>query len=175
MSTMTMTRPFFAIGIDNDEKSSQNYSIDLPNSAYTTINTANNLKMYKDTVKDLLYKLLNDMLKNAHSSINTQTLGESMDKTYYTKNKIFYNDTTFVFNIEFIYEVYKDVSENLYIAQNEFFDICGYGDTINEAEQDLYNTLYELWEIYAEENDDNLDSKAKQIKEKLITNVRKLN
>ena len=169
MSTMTMNKPFFCV--DNNEKRN-NYSMNLSKTEYTKTDTANILKNDEERIIRLFYKILTNYQE---SSINARFLGEYIEKIYYTKKKICYNNITFEFNIDFIYEIYKDISENLYIAQNEFFNICGYGDTAKEAEQDLYNTLYELWQVYAEENDDNLDNKAKKIKKKLITSVRKLN
>lgn len=166
---MTMNKPFFCV--DNNEKRN-NYSMNLSKTEYTKTDTANILKNDEERIIRLFYKILTNYQE---SSINARFLGEDMEKIYYIKKKICYNNITFEFNIDFIYEIYKDISENLYIAQNEFFNICGYGDTAKEAEQDLYNTLYELWQVYAEENNDNLDDKAKKIKKKLITSVRKLN
>lgn len=175
MSTATINAPFICIDTNNIQRPSQNYSIILPSSSYTTSDTTNIIDKYEETIMDLLYKILRNKETYKHSSINTEYIGENMQKYYYTKRSVSYNNITFEFQIDFIYEIYKDLSENLFIAQNEFFNICGYGDTINEAEQDLYNTLYELWKIYAEESDDKLDKKAKEIKQKLLTNIRKLN
>lgn len=174
MSTMTMTAPFFCIDVDEEQQDVQNSSIALSDFAYTKTNTANIINKYQTKLIDIICELLKNGESYEHSSVNNKLLGEFMEKYYYTKRKIYYNNTTFEFNIDFFYEIYKDISEDLYIAQNEFFDIYGYGDTLFEAEQDLYNTLYELWEIYAEEDDNNLDNKAKAIKEKLITYIRKL-
>lgn len=169
--TVTDSIPFFYLDFDCCEEN-QNNSISPIHSEYTTIGTIVNQKC--DVIIDLIRNFLINKFLTGKNSINNEGDTESMEKNYYTKKQIEYKNTVFEFKNDFMYYIYKDNSDDIYIAMNDFFDIVGYGDSLGEAEEDLYNTIYELWEIYVDEKDENLDNNAIILKKKLMDNIRKI-
>ena len=99
-------------------------------------------------------------------------LGDFMSKYYINKNEIKIFNHLYKFTSDFMYSIVRN--EDGFIAENEYFNIFGYGDTVEEAEKELYEYVNDLWECYAEEDDKNLDESAIKLKEKLLENIRKI-
>jgi len=49
------------------------------------------------------------------------------------------------------------------IAENKEFGVWGIGQTVEEAEADLRDTLQAEYRVYAEEADDNMDKYAREL------------
>ncbi len=146
-----------------------NKSIEYPFIENTT-NTTNldNSKITIDILNILGKKYTYDI-----GSMNTNSIGEDMQKIYYyTKERIEFIEKIYEFNSKFIYSIKKE--DDVYVAENEFFGIFGYGDTIAEAEKELYQSVDDLWAVYVEEKDENLDEGALVLKKKIIDNIRKI-
>ena len=122
---------------------------------------------------DILNKMLQKKEEYKTSSMNNNAIGENMKKTYYyTKHKIEIFDSVYEFKYDFIYTI--KFEEDVYIAESNLFNMFGYGDTIAEAENQLYELIDNLWIVYVEENDENLDSGALELKKEIIDNIRKI-
>ena len=126
-------------------------------------------------IRDVIYySLYNDMQKNIvqySTNINVFS-GVAMSKYYKNKNEIKILDHLYKFESNFIYSITKE--DDCIIAENEYFNIFGYGDTIEKAENELFEYINDLWESYVEDSDENLDKSAIELKEKLISNIRKI-
>lgn len=136
--------------------------------------TSYSVNDYKDNVKDVLYNLYSNVFKNIRpysTDINILS-GIAMSKYYKRISEVKVQDHLYKFESNFIYSITKE--EECIVAENEFFNIFGYGDTIEEAEKELYSYINDLWECYVEDNDENLDESAIILKEKLLTNIRKV-
>lgn len=122
---------------------------------------------------DILNKLLQKKEEYETSSMNNNAIGENMKKTYYyNKHRIEIFDNVYEFKCDLIYTVkYED---DVYIAENNLFNIFGYGETIAEAENQLYESINDLWDIYVEENDENLNDGALELKKQIMSNIRKI-
>ena len=98
-------------------------------------------------------------------------IGDNMQQKKYWKEieKLQCENHVYEFKKNFIYVIY--LCNGIFVAENEYFDIYGYGDTIQEAEQDMARTLENLWNIYVLEEDTNLDDGAKELKQKLQENI----
>lgn len=122
------------------------------------------------------------ILYNNYSNFNNSTIQEGIDtnillgafmsKYYINKKEIKIFNHLYKFTSDFMYSIIRD--EDGFIAENEYFNIFGYGDTVEEAEKGLYEYVNDLWECYAEEDDKNLDESAIKLKEKLLENIRKI-
>jgi hypothetical protein len=88
------------------------------------------------------------------------------------KMKIKTNNSVYQFTTKLVYTIIKE--EGTYVAKNDFFDIIGYGNSINEAEEDLFSSIDNIWNIYAIEKDENLDTNAKEYKRKILKYIEKL-
>ena len=122
---------------------------------------------------DLLYNLYNKKVKSRNSETNTNILyGIDMTKFYKTKNIIKISNHLYKFIDPFIYSIQKKEGE--VITRNEYFNIFGYGETLEEAEEDLFEYVNELWESYVEEDDENLDDSAIKLKNNLLRTIRKI-
>lgn len=162
-NTISLQRPVeYYYDITQKEKSIiNNFCIELPKNTYTTIGI-NNYDL-QDTLKRI-----NQLFHNKNT--NTTSIGEIVQQKYIKKlDKIQYNNHTYEFNFNFIYMIY--LCDGIFVAENEYFNLIGYGDTIKEAEEDMYSTLEDLWNIYVLEDDKNLDNGAKQLKQKLQKNI----
>lgn len=137
-------------------------------------NTTNTTKINDSNfIIDILNKILQKKEEYKTSSMNNNSIGENMKKTYYyTKQKIEIFDSVYEFKCDFIYTIkYED---NVYIAENNLFNIFGYGETIAEAENQLYESIDDLWAVYVEENDENLNDGALELKKQIMDNIRKI-
>lgn len=129
---------------------------------------------FKNNLRDVIYRFYNDIQKNIiqySTDINVFS-GVAMPKYYKNKNEIKILDHLYKFEYNFIYSITKE--DDCIIAENEYFNIFGYGDTIEEAENELFEYINYLWESYVEDSDENLDQSAIELKEKLISNIRKI-
>ena len=129
---------------------------------------------FKNDIKNIIYGLYNDIQKNIvqySTDINIFS-GVAMSKYYKNKNEIKVLDHLYKFEYNFIYSITKE--EDCIVAENEYFNIFGYGDTVEEAENDLFEYINNLWESYVDEDDENLDESAIALKEKLLSNIRKI-
>ena len=139
--------------------------------------TMDSVSGYKSNIKDILYSYYSNysnfyksiMLNN--TNINMLS-GVIMSKYYKAKSEIEILEHLYKFKSNFIYSITKE--EEGFIAENEYFNIFGYGDTAEEAEKELYEYINDLWECYVEENDENLDESAIKLKENLLENIRKI-
>ena len=139
--------------------------------------TMDSVSGYKSNIKDILYSYYSNysnfyksiMLNN--TNINMLS-GVIMSKYYKAKSEIEILEHLYKFKSNFIYSITKE--EEGFIAENEYFNIFGYGDTAEEAEKELYEYINDLWECYVEEDDENLDESAIKLKENLLENIRKI-
>lgn len=163
-TTISLQRPvdyYFNI-TEREDNILKNYSIEFPKNSYTTIGVEyNNLQLILESINRT------SNIKNT----NTTCIGEVMQQRKYCKeiNEIKYENHIYKFNTNFIYVIY--LCDGIFVAENEYFNIFGYGDTIKEAENDMASTLEDLWNIYVLENDYNLDDGAKELKQKLQKNI----
>ena len=129
---------------------------------------------YKNNIRDILYSYYNNFCKSTMpNDTNISILsGVTMSKYYKVKSEIKVLEHLFKFKSSFIYSITKE--KEGFIAENEYFNIFGYGDTAEEAEKELYEYIDDLWECYVEEDDENLDESAIKLKEKLLENIRKI-
>ena len=101
-----------------------------------------------------------------------------MNKYYEFRNtlsalqKIEISDSVYEFKCDFIYTI--KLEDNVYIAENDLFNIFGYGETMAEAEKQLYKSIDDLWVIYVEENDENLDKGALELKKEIMNKIRRI-
>ncbi len=156
--------------IYEDETKAEIRSIDKVFPEYTI----GSVSEYKNNIKDILYSLYSNIKKSTilySTDINILS-GVAMSRYYKTKNEIEILGHLYKFESNFIYSITKE-DEGI-IAENEYFNIFGYGDTAEEAEQELYEYINDLWECYVEEDDENLDESAISLKEKLLKNIRKI-
>lgn len=129
-------------------------------------------------INSSIINLLNNWFSNKkEKDIKTASIsdfsGEMMFKPYYVKKQqVNINSNSYEFVSEFIYII--KLEDDMYIAENEFFEIFGYGETVEQAEQELFLCIEDLWNVYVEELDDNLDESALILKDKLLKNVRKM-
>lgn len=131
----------------------------------------NNVSNIKDHILRII--LENREIFNLKNSSIDNTIGDVMDTSYYiTKNQIDILGHLYEFESGFIYSVREE--DNMYIVENEFFNIFGYGETKEEAENELYIYINDLWEGYAEETEENLDNSGLILKNKLLNNIRKI-
>ena len=136
--------------------------------------TSYGVSEYKNNIKDIIYSLYSNISKKTmpYSTNINMLSGVVMSKYYKRKNEIHVLDHLYKFDFNFIYSITRE--DNCIIAENEFFNIFGYGDSVEEAEQELYEYINDLWECYVEENDENLDDSAIELKHKLMNNIRKV-
>ena len=139
---------------------------------YTNYNNS----AYLNSLLNILYNniiiiIINDSTIQKGTDTNI-LLGDFMSKYYINKNEIKIFNHLYKFTSDFMYSIIRD--EDGFIAENEYFNIFGYGDTVEEAEKELYEYVNDLWECYAEEDDKNLDESAIKLKEKLLGNIRKI-
>ena len=128
---------------------------------------------YNDIIIDVINKWITnlDRMETRTTSLNDK-LGEFMNLPYFvTKKNISTNGNIYEFLTDFIYVV--KCENNMYIAENEFFNIFGYGETIEEAENELFSCIEDLWNVYVEEENENLDGNAIILKDKIINSIRK--
>lgn len=117
--------------------------------------------------------LLNKKQLYINTASTSDFPGETMFKPYYIKKQqIDINSNSYEFVSEFIYLI--KLEDGMYIAENEFFEIFGYGETVEQAEEELFLCIDDLWNVYVEELDQNLDKSALLLKNKLLENVRKM-
>lgn len=136
--------------------------------------TMDSVSKYKNNIRDILYSYYNNFCKSTMpNDTNISILsGVTMSKYYKVKSEIKVLEHLFKFKSSFIYSITKE--KEGFIAENEYFNIFGYGDTAEEAEKELYEYIDDLWECYVEEDDENLDESAIKLKEKLLENIRKI-
>ncbi|MFR3156033.1 MAG: hypothetical protein ACLTON_03665 [Christensenellales bacterium] len=137
-------------------------------------NTTNTTKINdSNIIIDILNKILQNKDEYKTSSMNNNSIGENMKKTYYyTKQRIEILDSIYEFKCDFIYTIKLD--GNVYIAENDLFNIFGYGETMAEAENQLYESVDDLWNVYVEESDENLDDGAINLKKEIVNKIRKI-
>lgn len=158
------------------------YYEDEPNAEIRSINevfpeyTIDSVSEYKNNIKDILFSLYTNFYRSAtlyDTNLNINVLsGVNMSKYYKVKSEIRILDHLYVFKSNFIYSITKE--DEGFIAENEYFNIFGYGETAEEAEKELYEYINDLWECYAEEDDENLDESAIILKGKLLESIRKI-
>lgn len=136
--------------------------------------TMYSVSYYKNTFKDMLYNLYNYNQKDEIDNCTDTNIlsGVDMSKYYKKITEIEILGHLYEFESNFIYSITEE--DGSIIAENEYFNVFGYGDTIDEAEKELYEYINYLWEFYAEEDDENLDDSAIALKHKLIENIRKI-
>jgi hypothetical protein len=162
-NTVSLQRPVdYYLDITERDNILKNYSIEFPKSSYTTRGVNSDLQ-------SVLERLYNNVSNT--DSTNTTCIGESMQQIKYCKElkKIEYNNHIYEFNENFIYVIY--LCDGIFVAENEYFNVYGYGDTVKDAEEDMACTLEDLWNIYVLEDDNNLDDGAKELKLKLQKNI----
>ena len=172
MTTMTMPPITYSnVAIDasyNDDK----FSIKSPLIENTTNITTKIRDTYLYIISEMEKELANSKVYPT-SSMNNNTIGENMnDIYYYSKRQIEVNNNKYLFENEFIYLI--KFEDDMYIAENSLFNIFGYGNTITEAENDLYENIDDLWDVYVEADDNNLDDGALLLKKNLMENIRKI-
>lgn len=170
MITMTMPpQTYESIVLDLDY---YNKNMSIENSFIE--NTTNTTKLNDSNfIIDILNKILQKKEEYKTGSMNNNSIGENMKKTYYyTKQKIEISDSVYEFKCDFIYTI--KLEDNVYIAENDLFNIFGYGETMAEAEKQLYESVDDLWDVYVEENDENLDEGALELKKKIMSKIRKI-
>lgn len=60
-----------------------------------------------------------------------------------------------------------DRSDDSWVLHNDSLNLWGYGDSKEDALQDLYSNFAYIVDAFGDEDDDQLDSKALQIKKSL--------
>lgn len=163
-TTISLQRPvdYYLDITERENRILKNYSIELPEDTYTTIGEKCN------DLQSILERINRDSnIENA----NTTCIGDVMQQIKYCKevNKIQYENHIYKFDVKFIYVIY--LCDGIFVAENEYFNIFGYGDTMKEAENDMASTLEDLWNVYVLEDDNNLDDGAKELKQKLQKNI----
>jgi hypothetical protein len=100
-------------------------------------------------------------------------LEELEHETYpYKPNSIVFENTAYSLNKKVDCQV--DFEDNMYVIQNNEFDITVWGNTREEAEYSFSFTFHSLYQNYAVENDAKLSSDAKKLKENLLKIVKKV-
>ena len=155
----------------DEVKNAEIRSIDEVFPEYTSCSTSNK---FNDNVKDIIYELINNVsIDKLPYSTNTDWVsGVAMQKYYKGIREVKLPDHLYKFDTVFIYSIKKE--DECIIAENEFFNIFGYGNTVEDAEKELFEYINDLWECYVEENDENLDESAILLKQKLLNSIRKV-
>lgn len=136
--------------------------------------TSCNIGDFKNSLIDVIFNIYSRDNKNTvqYGTNFSFFSGIAMPKYYKSISEVKISDYLYKFEFNFIYSITKE--EECIIAENEFFNIFGYGQTIEEAENELFEYINVLWEAYVEENDENLDQSAIVLKKKILKSIRKL-
>lgn len=193
-STVCDSRFYNAIETVNSYESYDNSTIISSKKRFSDIfyNILNdNIKKNMDKSKEILYSIDRNLLSynlsqiiNFHYmykkispeyTINKKSYSECgdnlLDNNIIILNDFEINNREFKLLNPLIVSIKKD---EYFVASNVLFNISGYGETESEAIEELKDILFNIWEVYALEDDENLDSNAILLKNLLLNNLQEV-
>jgi hypothetical protein len=100
-------------------------------------------------------------------------LEELEHETYpYKPSTIAFENTVYILNNRLDFQV--DFEDDVYVIQNQEFDITGWGETREEAEYSVAFTFHSLYQNFALEKDEKLSKEAILLKNNLLNLVKKV-